>query len=111
VYVAGYTVFAIGPQRWPLLLVGFLLAGVGIGAAEPAESTVVAKALPEKLRGNGFGVLGLVQAFGDMGFTVVAGVLWSLLSLAVAFGYVAAWMLLSVSASAMLRPTRSRPKK
>jgi len=30
-------------------------AGVGIGAAEPAESTVVARALPETLRGNGFG--------------------------------------------------------
>ena len=55
VYVAGYTVFAIGPQPWPLLLVGFLLAGVGIGAAEPAESTIVAQALPETLRGNGSG--------------------------------------------------------
>ena len=103
VYVAGYTVFAIGPQPWPLLLVGFLLAGVGIGAAEPAESTVVARALPETLRGNSFGVLGLVQAIGDMGSTVVAGLLWSLLSPAIAFGYVAAWMLLSVSTSTLLR--------
>jgi len=70
---------------------------VGIGAAEPAESTVVARALPETLRGNGFGVLGLVQAIGDKGSTVVAGLLWSLLSPAIAFGYVAAWTLLSVS--------------
>ena len=52
---------------------------MGIGAAEPAESTVVARALPETLRGNGFGVLGLVQAIGDTGSTVV-GLLWSLLS-------------------------------
>jgi MFS family permease len=111
VYVAGYTVFAIGPQSWRLLLVGFLLAGVGIGAAEPAESTVVARALPETLRGNGFGVLGLVQAIGDMGSTVVAGLLWSLLSPAIAFGYVAAWMLLSVTTSTMLRPRRSQPDK
>jgi len=53
--------------------------------------------LPETLRGNGFGVLGLVQAIGGMGSTVVAGLLWSLLSPAIAFGYVAAWTLLSVS--------------
>jgi len=43
-----------------MLLVAFMLAGVGIGFAETAESTVVAHLLPEHLRGNGFGVLGLV---------------------------------------------------
>ena len=43
------------PSNVAALLVGFLLAGVGIGAAEPAESTVVARELPETLRGNGFG--------------------------------------------------------
>ncbi len=70
---------------------------MGIGAAEAAKSTVVARALPETLRGNGFGVLVLVQAIGDMGSTVVAGLLWSLLSPAIGFGYVAAWTRLSVS--------------
>lgn len=73
VYVAGYVVFAIGPTGWPLLLLGFVLSGVGIGAAETAESTAVARMLPERLRGNGFGVLGLVQSVGDMGSTVLAG--------------------------------------
>lgn len=104
VYVAGYVVFAIGPILWPLLLLGFVLSGVGIGAAETAESTAVARMLPERLRGNGFGVLGLVQSVGDMGSTVVAGVLWSLISPLVAFGYAAAWMAGSVAASRMLRP-------
>ncbi len=103
VYVAGYTIFAVGPTGWPMLLVGFLLAGVGIGFAETAESTVVAKGLPDRLRSNGFGVLGLTQAFGDLGATLVAGVLWSLLSPAVAFGYAAIWMLASVVASGLLR--------
>ncbi len=56
-------------------------------------------------------VLGLVQAIGDMGSTVVAGLLWSLLSPAIAFGYVAAWMLLSVSTSTMLRSRRTQPEK
>ena len=104
VYVAGYVVFAVGPTVWPLLLLGFVLSGIGIGAAETAESTAVARMLPERLRGNGFGVLGLVQSVGDMGSTVVAGVLWSLISPLVAFGYAAAWMAGSVAASRMLRP-------
>ena len=64
-YAAGYTVFALPEDHWPLLLIAFLLAGVGIGFAETAESTVVAQALPERLHGNGFGVLGLVQSFGN----------------------------------------------
>lgn len=104
VYVGGYVLFAIGPHPWPLLLAAFLLAGVGIGFAETAESTVVAQGLPERLRSNGFGVLGLTQSVGDLGSTVVAGLLWSLVSPAVAFGYVAAWMAASVIASGMLRP-------
>lgn len=82
--------FAAGPAGWPLLLVAFLLAGVGIGFAETAESTVVAQQLPDARRANGFGVLGLTQAAGDLVATVVAGVLWSAVSPAVAFGYAAA---------------------
>lgn len=103
VYVAGYVLFAIGSQAWPVLLIAFLVSGVGIGFAETAESTVVARALPPRLRSNGFGVLGLTQAFGDLGSTVVAGVLWSLISPAVAFGYAAAWMAASVITAGILR--------
>jgi dipeptide/tripeptide permease len=86
------------------VLIGFLLAGVGIGFAETAESTVVAQLLPTHLRSNGFGVLGLVQSFGDLGATVVAGILWSVFSPTVAFLYAAAWMALSVAAARSLRP-------
>ena len=82
----------------------FLLSWVGIGFAEPAESTVVAHALPERLRGNGFGVLGLTQALGDLGATVVAGLLWTLVSPTLAFGYAAAWMAASVLTSRLLPP-------
>jgi len=49
----------------------------------------VAQALPDSLRGNGFGVLGLTQAAGDLVSTMVAGFLWTLVSPAVAFGYAA----------------------
>lgn len=104
VYVGGYLIFAVGSHAWPVLLAAFLLAGVGIGFAETAESTVVARGLPDRLRSNGFGVLGLTQALGDLGSTVVAGVLWSLVSPTLAFCYLAAWMFASVLASGLFRP-------
>ena len=44
-----------GPHAPWLLLAGFLLAGTGIIGAETSESTLVARQLPERLRGNGFG--------------------------------------------------------
>ncbi len=109
VYVLGYAMFAWDQHAWPVLLAGFLLSGVGIGFAETAESTVVAQLLPEHLRGNGFGVLGLVQAFGDLGATLVAGLLWAVFSPTVAFAYAAAWMALSVLASGWLPPRTARP--
>jgi len=108
VYVASYLVFALNQHAWPVLLIGFCLAGVGIGFAETAESTVVALMLPDRLRGNGFGVLGLVQSLGDLGATLVVGVLWATTSATLAFCYAAAWMAMSVLASGMLR--RSRPE-
>ncbi|WP_137121251.1 MFS transporter [Segeticoccus rhizosphaerae] len=108
VYVLGYLVFAWPQHHWGVLLAGFLLAGIGIGFAETAQSTVVAQLLPDRLRGNGFGVLGLVQSFGDLGATLVAGVLWSFVSPSVAFGYAAAWMAASTLASGMLRTRAPR---
>ncbi|MGI8576729.1 MAG: MFS transporter [Nocardioidaceae bacterium] len=99
VYVAGYGLFAWNQHAWWLLAVAFVLSGVGIGFGETAESTTVALMLPDRLRGNGFGVLGLVQSFGDLGATVVAGVLWAVFSPTVAFVYAAAWMAASVIAS------------
>jgi len=65
VYVGGYALFAVPTHSAALLLLGFVLAGVGIGFAETAESAVVAQRLPERLRANGFGMLGLLQALGD----------------------------------------------
>lgn len=109
VYVVGYAAFAGDQHAWPILLTGFLLSGIGIGFAETAESTVVAQLLPERLRSNGFGVLGLVQAIGDLGATLVAGVLWAVFSPTVAFVYAAAWMALSVLASGWLRPRTAGP--
>lgn len=105
-YVLAYLGFAAGPTGWPLLLVFFCLAGAGIGLGETAESTLVARALPDRLRGSGFGVLGGVQAAGDLVATVIAGVLYAAVSPTLAFLYAAAWMLASLLCTSVLAAAR-----
>jgi MFS family permease len=108
-YVLAYAGFAVGPRGWLALLVAFSLAGAAIGLAETAESTLVARLLPDRLRGSGFGVLGAVQAAGDVLSTVVAGVLYTTVSPAAGFIYAAAWMLASLATAAISGLTGSRP--
>ncbi|HUH67438.1 MAG TPA: MFS transporter [Mycobacterium sp.] len=96
VYVIAYAVFATGPHTTVVVALGFALAGAGIGLAEPTQSAVVSQLLPDNLRGSGFGALGAVQATGAMVATVVAGLLYTVASPAVAFGYAAAWMTVAV---------------
>lgn len=106
-YVVGYLVFAAGAVSALVIALGFALAGAGIGLAETTQSAVVSQLLPDRLRGSGFGVLGAVQASGDVVATVVAGVLYTVASPAVAFAYAAVWMAFAVLASGMLRPART----
>jgi MFS family permease len=107
VYVAAYCAFAVGPHSAVAVALAFAAAGAGIGLAEPTESAVVAQLLPDRLRGSGFGLLGAVQATGDLVATVIAGLLYTLISPAVAFGYAAAWMVAAAVASgALRRPTQ-----
>lgn len=100
VYVASYLLFALTSGGWPLLVVAFLLAGTGIGLAETAESALVARLLPDHLRGSGFGLLGGVQSFGDFASSAAVGVLWSAVSPTAGFLYAAGWMLVAVAATA-----------
>ena len=100
VYVAAYGLFALPLHAWPLLVAAFLLAGSGIGLAETAESALVARLLPDRLRGSGFGLLGGVQSFGDFASSAAVGVLWAAVSPTVAFVYAAGWMAVSTSISA-----------
>jgi len=103
VYVVAYCAFAVGSHSAVGVALAFAAAGAGIGFAEPTESAVVAQLLPDRLRGSGFGVLGAVQATGDLVATVTAGLLYTLISPAVAFGYAAAWMGAAAIASGALR--------
>jgi hypothetical protein len=76
-------------------LVPFLLAGVGIACVEAAEHAAVAAAAPEHIRGSAFGLLAAVRSFGNFAASAAAGLLWTALSAAAAFSYLATWMLLA----------------
>jgi MFS family permease len=111
VYVVAYGVFSADVHSAIAVVLAFAAAGAGIGLAEPTESAVVAQLLPDRLRGSGFGVLGAVQAAGDVVATVVAGLLYALISPAVAFGYAAAWMLAAAITSGTLsRSANGQPR-
>jgi MFS family permease len=103
VYVFAYGMFAFAPHNLAVVVLAFAAAGAGIGLAEPTESALVAQLLPDRLRGSGFGALGVVQAAGDVVATVVAGLLYTFASPAAAFGYAAVWMVAAAITSGMLR--------
>jgi MFS family permease len=96
-FALAYAGFAAGVRAWPALLGFFLLAGAGIGLAETAESTLVARLLPDDLRGSGFGVLGGLQSFGDFASSAAVGLIWTAVSPTAAFAYAGAWMVLAAS--------------
>lgn len=71
-----------------------MLAGLGIGCAETAESAAVAALARERLRGSAFGLLATVQAVGNLIVSAVAGLLWSAISPVAAFVFLAAAMVI-----------------
>lgn len=89
-------VFAVSGPVIVLLGVAFALSGIGIGCAETAEHAAVAAFAPAEIRGSAFGVLATVQAVGNVAASIVAGLLYTVASPAVAFGYLAAWMLVAL---------------
>ncbi|MDH4112059.1 MAG: MFS transporter [Actinomycetota bacterium] len=97
-FLAAYLVFAGVGASVPVLAVGFVSAGVGIGAVETAEHAAVATRAPEAIRGSAFGLLAALQSAGNLVASAVAGVLWTAFSPTVAFVWLAAWMLAAVMA-------------
>lgn len=87
-------------------LIGPLLAAALGGARRPADDAAgVHPRHPgrDRLRGNGYGILDPVQSLGDLGASLVAGLLWALVSPTMAFGYAAAWMVAVVAATTVVR--------
>jgi MFS family permease len=99
-----YGGFALSASGWPLLLLFFALAGAGMGLTDTAESALVARLLPDELRGSGFGLLGGVQSLGDFVSSAAVGLVWTLVSPSAAFILAAVWMALSVAATWAVAP-------
>lgn len=88
------------------------LLALFVGAQNPAvismESSLTSSIVEERRLGTAFGVLNAVNGVGDLVSSIVAGVLWTLVSPAAAFGFGA--VLCAAGASALLvRPPRPAP--
>jgi hypothetical protein len=79
-----------------------VLSGSGIGPAESAEWTLVARHVPDRLRGSGFGLLRGMQAAGYLASSATAGLIWATAGPDAAFLDATAWMLASLQASALV---------
>ena len=84
-FLGAYLLFAFVGPSVSLLLIAFVVAGIGIGVVETAEHAVVAGSASEDIRGSAFGVLAGIQSFGNLGASAGAGVLWSVVSPVAAF--------------------------
>jgi MFS family permease len=109
-FTLAYLGFAASSESLILLAGCFLLAGIGIGCAETAQSAAVAQLAPQHLRGSAFGLLAAIQAVGNLAASAIAGILWSAISPTAAFLYVAAWMILALAGqtiTALTKPATS----
>ncbi len=96
-FLLAYVGLAVSADSLPLLVGCFILAGIGIGCAETAETAAVAQLAPDHLRGSAFGLLAAIQAVGNLAASAIAGVIWTAVSPTAAFIYVAAWMVLALA--------------
>lgn len=109
-FLVAYLLFAITGPVIAVLAVAFIAAGIGIGCAETAEHAVVAALAPEQVRGSAFGLLATVQAAGNLLASAIAGLLYTVASPTVAFGYVAACMATALAGLAWAaKPATSQP--
>lgn len=95
-FLLAYIGLAFSGESFALLAGCFILAGIGIGCAETAETAAVAQLASEQLRGSAFGLLAALQAVGNLAASAIAGILWTAVSPTAAFLYVAAWTVLAL---------------
>ena len=74
-FLVAYLIFAAAGPGIVVLLVAFVLAGVGIGFAETAEAAAVASMTDETIRGSAFGLLAGLQSLGNFAASAIAGIL------------------------------------
>ncbi|HEX5950429.1 MAG TPA: MFS transporter [Actinomycetota bacterium] len=105
-FLVAYVTFAATGPSIPVLAIAFVLAGVGIGAVETAEHHAIAARAREEVRGSAFGLLAAMQSLGNFAASAIAGLLWTVWSPTVAFGWAAAWMAVSLTLLALGRSLR-----
>jgi MFS family permease len=92
---------------WPAVGLLALLVGAQNPVVNSMESSLTSAIVEERRLGTAFGVLNAVNGVGDLISSVVAGILWTLVSPAAAFGFGA--ILCAIAASILwLRPPPQR---
>lgn len=86
VMCAGF-IFVI-PKFWYLFIL-FIIAGSFIASEDVLEGAVASEFLPENLKGTGYGALATVNGIGDFVSSIIVGFLWTAVSPAAGFLYVA----------------------
>jgi MFS family permease len=97
-FACAFAGFAVVGASVAGLAVLFLVAGLGFGVGETAQSAAVASFAPEPLRGSAFGLVSAIQAFANLAASAIAGALWTLVSPEAAFLYLAAWSAVALGA-------------
>jgi len=59
------------------------------------------------IRGSAFGLLAAIQSAGNLAASGIAGLLWTLITPAAAFAYLAACMAIALTILTVTRPTNS----
>jgi predicted MFS family arabinose efflux permease len=96
-FLLAYIGFAATEPSVGPLAACFVAAGIAIGCAETAQNAAVAHLAPEGMRGSAFGLQAALQSIGNLAASAIAGALWTLISTAAAFLYVAAWMAVALT--------------
>jgi len=96
VFATATFAFALGSRSIPILALLFVAVGASTAFVETGEGSYASELLAEEVRGRGFGLLGLVDGFGDLVSSVVVGVLWTVTAPAWGFLYAGAFALLGL---------------
>ncbi|TMD89580.1 MAG: MFS transporter [Chloroflexi bacterium] len=115
VLAAAYVTFAAAcvvgvlGHGWAAVALLALLVGAQNPVVSSVESSLVSSIVEERRLGTAFGVLNSVNGVGDLVSSLVAGVLWTFVSPAAAFGF--GGVLCAIAASALsFRPPAPSPE-
>lgn len=103
-FAAACFLLALGAAHPAPLAALFVAVGTSTGMVETARGSHAAELLPERVRGRGFGLLGLVDGVGDLVSSLVVGALWTFVG--PAWGFLYAGALAALGAAVLLRPLR-----